>query len=80
MNAWLRVGESSRANSVIDRCSEHPILLSMGFGCGIALGIVALLMNAFAFWVIGWLCPVMLGMGYLLAARSSDRADGSYVP
>ncbi len=37
-------------------------------------------MNAFAFWVIGWLCPVMLGMGYLLAARSSDRADGSYVP
>jgi hypothetical protein len=37
-------------------------------------------MNAFAFWVIGWLCPVMLGMGYLLAARSSDRADGSHVP
>ncbi len=75
MRAWLRVGESSRANSVIDRFSEHPILISMGFGFGIALGIVAFLMNAFVFWVIGWLCPVMLGMGYLLVARSSDRGN-----
>jgi len=80
MRAWLRAGEFSRANSVADRFSEHPVLGSLGIVLGIGVGVVAFLMDAFVFWVIGWLCPVMLVMGYLLVRRSSvqDNDDRAF--